>query len=118
MMPLLFYRMNIFDVLEHRQQTLKAEVNQLDTSIVERIPQEELVYELAAKYKLEIPVLEEDKTHISHREVDVDVSQDPMRMIFDKSRPFYIKGTEITFNVPFKGDPDLFQVKPGTYSLN
>src|SRR2546422_8478324 len=117
-MPLLFSRVSIFDVLEHQQQTLKAEVNQLDSSAIQRVPEQELVHNLAAKYKVEIPALEEDKAYISHREVEVDVSQDPMRMIWDRSRPFYIKGTEITVKLPFKGDPDLFQVRPSTFNLN
>jgi hypothetical protein len=115
---LLFTRANIFDVLEHQQQTLKTDVNRLSSSIIRQVPELQLVHDLAAKYKLEIPVLEEDKAYISHREVDVDVSRDPMRMIFDRGRPFFIKGTEITVRVPFKGNPDIFQIRPSTFNLN
>src|ERR1700688_4049651 len=118
MMPLLFSRLNIFDVLEHRQQTLKTDVNKLSSSSIESIPQIEVVRELATKYKFEIPVLDEDNAHISHREVDVDVSQDPMRMIWDRTQVFYIKGTEITITVPFKGDPNLFHIRPASFNLN
>jgi len=118
MMPLLFSRINIFDVLEHCQQQLKTEVNRLSSSMIQGVPELELVHDLAGRYKLEIPVLEEEKAHISHREIDVDVSQDPMRMIRDRGQPFYIRGTEITFCVPFKGDPDLFLVRPQTFNLN
>jgi len=117
-MPLLFSRVAIFDVLEHQQQALKTEVNQLDSSTIEHVTEQELVRDLAAKYKSEMPALEEDKAYTSYREVEVDVSQDPMRMIWDRSQPFYIKGTEITIGVPFKGDPDLFQIRPTTSTLN
>ena len=65
-----------------------------------------------------MPVLEDDKAYVSRREVDVDVSGDPMRMIWDRNQPFYIKGTEITVKIPFKGAPDLFQVRPQTFNLN
>jgi hypothetical protein len=117
MIPLLFSRVSIFDVLTQRQERLKVEVNKIDPAKVERDDQE-LVRDLAMKYKFEIPVLEEEKAYISHREVEVDVSRDPMRMIFDRSHPFYTKGTEIRFSVPFKGDPELFETRPTTFSLN
>ena len=118
MLPLLFYRISVFDVLQHREETLKKEVSELSSEEIESSPEDELVRNLAAKYKLETPVLEDEKAHISYREVNIDVSQDPMRMIWDRSRPSYIKGTEITFTVPFKGDPNLFQVRPTTFDMN
>jgi hypothetical protein len=114
----LFTRSDIFNVLRARQEALKAEVDQLDSSTIERVPEQELVRDLAGKYKLEMPVLEEDNAKISHREVKVDVSQDPSRLIWDRSAPFYIRGTEVTISVPFKGDPGLFQVQPSTFSSN
>jgi hypothetical protein len=117
-LPLLFYKVGVFDVLQQQQEALKNDVGQLTSAQVESVPEEELVRDLAAKYKLETPVLEDDKAHISYREVNIDVSQDPMRMIWDRSRPFHIKGTEITFTVPFKGDPNLFHVRPSTFDMN
>jgi len=114
----LFSRANIFDVLEHQKQMLKADVSRLDSSVFRDMPEEQLVHDFAAKYKLEVPVLEEDKAYMSYREMDVDVSRDPMRIIFDRSNPFYIKGTEITVRVPFKGDANMFQVRPSTFHMN
>jgi hypothetical protein len=117
-LSLLFYRVSVFDVLQQQQEKLKNEVARLSSEEIESLPEAELVRDLAAKHKLELPVLEDEKAHISHREVDVDVSRDPMRMIWDRDRPFYIKGTEMTFTVPFKGDPSLFQVRPATFDTN
>jgi len=116
--PLLFAEFNIFDVLQHQQQFLKEEIHGLDSKTVKGVPEEELVRELAAKYKFDLPVLIAESAYTSHREVEVDVSRDPMRIIFDPSRPFYIKGTEITFSVPFRGDPKFLRVRPTTFSLN
>jgi hypothetical protein len=118
MISLLFSRVNIFDVLTHQQERMKADISQLGTSVIESTSEEQLVHDLTAKFKLEMPVLEDDKAYISHREVEVDVSRDPMRMIWDRNQPFYIKGTEITVKVPFKGASDLFQVRPQTFNLN
>ena len=118
MIPLLFYKVGIFEVLQRQEELLKIHISKLSSSEVGNVVEDELVRDLAAEYKLETPVIEDEKAHISYREVDLDVSQDPMRMIWDRSHPFYIKGTEITFIVPFKGDPNLFQVRPTTYTLN
>jgi hypothetical protein len=117
-LPILFNKTNIFDVLQRRQDILKSEISKLTSVQIGSLSEEELIRSIAANYKLETPVLEDEKAHISHREVDVDVSQDPMRMIWDRSRPFYIKGTEIIFRVPFKGDPNFFHVRPSSFDLN
>jgi len=117
-LSLLFYKISIFDVLQHQLESLRSDVAQLASEEIDGLPEDELIRNLAAKYKMETPVLEDEKAHISYREVDIDVSGDPMRMIWDRSRPFYIKGTEITFTIPFKGDPNLFQVRPETFNTN
>jgi hypothetical protein len=108
----------VFDLLRHREETLKKEIEHLSADEVEGRSEDELVRDLASTYKFESPVLEDERAHISYREVNLDVSHDPMRMIWDRSRPFYIKSTEITFIVPFKGDPNLFQVRPTTFTTN
>jgi len=114
----LFIRARVFDVLERQRFTLKDEVEHLAPAMLHSSPQEELLQLLSSKYKMEIPVLEEDKAQVSYQEVDVDVSQDPMRMILDRSKPFYIKGVQIVFSVPFRGDPNFFQIQPSTFNLN
>lgn len=114
----LFSRVDIFDVLQHRQETLNEHVDQLDSGTLDGVSEQDLVQALAGDYKLEVPVLEEDKTYITHREIQRDVSGDPMRPILDRTRPFYVKATEITFHVPFKGDSDFFEIQPTTYNLN
>ncbi len=115
---LLFFNADIFSLLIQQQEQLKEEVNCLDSHALQKISEQELVHNLATRYKLEMPVLEEDKAYTDYREVDIDVSGDPMRMIFDRGRPFYLKGTEITFFLPFKGDGNLFYIRPQTFSTN
>ena len=116
--PLLFTEIGIFDVLQNQQSLLKKEIESLSPERIESLPEVELIRELASKYKLEVPVLIEDSAYTSHREIDVDVSHDPMRMIFDRGQPFYIRGTEIVISIPFKGDSNCFRIRPSTYTLN
>lgn len=113
--PYLFSGPEIFSLLENHRRQLKEEISRLSPTVLEQISEQDLVRELAAKYKLELPVLEEDKTYITHQEIDIDVSRDPMRMVLDRRRPFYIKGVEVTYHVPFKGDRDLFHIRPATF---
>jgi TIR domain-containing protein len=117
-MPLLFSNASIFDVIQHQQQMLKEEIEELDSSALNSVPGWELVHSLASKYKMEVPALAEENAYISHREAKVDVSRDPMRLIFDRSQPFYVKGVEITFSVPFRGDPNFFLIRPTTFTVN
>jgi hypothetical protein len=44
------------------------------------------------------------------------VSHDFNRAIFDRSEPFYVKGTAITYIVPFDGDISLFRYRPNALS--
>lgn len=115
---LLFSRVSVFNVLQHQEQTLRDEVSRLDATIIQSIPQEDLVHRLAGNYKLELPVLVEEKAYVTHRETKVDVSRDPFRILLDWNSSPYIKGTEITVHVPFRGDPNIFEVQPTTYNLN
>src|SRR5450759_3193172 len=116
--PFLFADVSIFDVQQHQQMQLKRELERLDPATVERVNEEEVIRQVAVQYKMDVPVLVEDSAYTSHREVDVDVSRDPMRIIFDRSQPFYIRGTEITISVPFKGNPEFFRIRPSTFTMN
>ena len=59
-----------------------------------------------------MPVLHEDRIVVSQEETKIDVSRDPMRLIRDRSRPFYIPGTVVEVTVPFSGDSDAFKIRP------
>lgn len=65
-----------------------------------------------SEFAIVVPVLDEASITVSEEESDVDVSRDPMRAIWDRSRPVYIKGTKLTLHVPFEGDPGLFNCAP------
>jgi len=117
---LLFYgKGSLRDFFEQRKLELKREVENLDSNYILTVSEEDFCQYLIAKYSLHSPEIHEDKICVyDPKEVDVDVSQDPMRAIFDRSKPFYIKGVQVTFAVPFEGDGELFQYQPSTFTLN
>ncbi len=73
---------------------------------------------LVKKYRVDVPKLDRDGIVADQRETRIDVSRDPRRWIDDRSRPFYITGTEVEITIPFDGDETAFRVQPNTFSLN
>ena len=99
----LFNKVDIFNVLEHQKQGLK-EVFQAVTNAELDADPVAVASRLLEEFGINVPVLEEDKKVAETKEAQVDVSRDPTRFIRDRSRPFYVGGTEITVIVPFRGE--------------
>jgi hypothetical protein len=116
-MGLLFNRIDVFSVSEHCKQELKGAFQKVSNEEIDSDPIA-VAGRLIEDFSLDVPVLEEDKKYATTKEVQVDVSRDPRRFITDRSRPFYINGTEIRIIVPFQGDPGMFGVQPSSFTLN
>jgi len=56
--------------------------------------------------------------HVDYGEQQIDVSGDRQRFILDRSNPFLIPGTRLTFTVQFTGDGHLFDVQPQNFSFS
>lgn len=112
---LLFSSVSVFDVLEGQKQRLRDELQRIHLS---RLDDGELPKRLANEYGMDIPVLDESRKYAKKEETQVDVSRDPMRFISDRSRPFYMPGTELSIFVPFAGDPGVFNVRPSSFDMN
>ena len=65
---------------------------------------------------MDAPRLRDGETTVDQSETKIDVSQDRDRYIRDRSQPFHIVGTAITFFVPFDGEGDLFKCQPSSYT--
>ena len=77
---------------------------------------EETLATYIERFRLDVPQL--DRAGISQlpsEEIDIDVSQDPMRAVFDRSRPHYLKGTAVRIAVPFTGEAELFKYGTSYY---
>ena len=120
MQDLLFYRNgDLRDYLEKRKSALKEELEGMEPNYVLNVSEEDLCRYLVSKYLLEAPSIRENEIYVyDQSEVDIDVSQDPMRHIIDRSRPFYIKGMSVIIAAPFDGDGGLFQYRPSTFTYN
>ncbi|HPO87474.1 MAG TPA: hypothetical protein PLN86_16670 [Candidatus Hydrogenedentes bacterium] len=79
---------------------------------------EDLFQYFVAEYKVNPIRIFEDQISVDQAETKIDVSQDQLRLIHDRSEPFYVNGTRVTFFVPFEGDKTLLYCRASTFSFN
>jgi hypothetical protein len=120
MQDLLFYgHGELRDYFEAVKEAAKKEVEAIDTNSILNSSEEDFVRHFADKYSIEPPILDPDNKCISAPfDVDIDVSQDRMRAVFDRSRPCYVKGVTLTVSVPFTGDGTFFKYTPSPYTMS
>lgn len=78
---------------------------------------EDLCDSFEEEYRINVPGIKESEITVEQAEADVDISRDPRRMVFDRSRPLYVRGTAISFSVPFDGDAALFSCRPSHFTM-
>ena len=115
---MLFHRFELRAALEELDNKLTQSVEAVSASeILSRSP-DHLAEELCQAFRIDPPVLRESAIQASQKETQVDVSQDPRRFISDRSVPFHLPGTTVSFHVPFDGDPELFGARPSSFTLS
>ena len=115
---MLFRRFELRAALEERDNKLTGSVESVSASeILSRAP-DHMAEELCDAFRVEPPVLRESDIQASQEEAQVDVSHDPQRFILDRSSPFYLSGTRVSFHVPFDGDPELFGAQPSSFTFS
>jgi hypothetical protein len=114
----LFRNMSIFDVLEYQKRAINEEVHKLDPDYLLGVSEQDLVASLIDQFRMNVPVLKEDEIYVAdHGDTRIDVSQDPARLIYDRSYSHYVTGTRTIIAVPFEGDASFFAIQPQTYTL-
>ncbi len=113
----LFSERSLSDWLAQREAEAVAAARSIPPQRVLQVPEPDLVDELMERYEASPPILRlEERYTGGAQDVEIDVSQDPRRVIFDRERPAYISGTRVTVHVPFDGDPALFRFAPSTFT--
>jgi len=101
----------------HRQMV--TEISSLEVNHFLTTDLGQLRETLYQRHVLIPPVLKEDqRSQTAPCDAEIDVRHDTNRMIFDRSRPVYVRGTSFTVHVPFEGDSELFMHSPSTVSSN
>jgi hypothetical protein len=114
----LFSKVSWHVVERHQLQEMHKAIAELDGTRLLNTSVEDLVLYFENKFQIEIPNLLTEEIVVDQRETKIDVSRDQNRMIYDRSRPFHIAGTEIEVEIPFTGEAEAFKVQPTTYTMS
>jgi len=115
---LLFNTYQIYQVLQGQTEAVKKKVQSIAADKLLNASEHDLVQALIEEFRLSVPAIKTEEIYIAHSgETRVDVSGDPMRVIFTPG-PFYVPGSQTVIAVPFDGDAELFKVQPQSYTLN
>ncbi len=115
---LLFSEYDLRAVLDTQLEKVDGEVIAIDKSRFETETDELLSASVASRLVVSPVELLEDKISASAADAKVDVRYDPNRATFDRSRPVYLDGLEVTYHLPFVGDEKLLRCCPSTFTLN
>jgi hypothetical protein len=114
----LFSQYDLRGVIEAQKKRISDGIETVAANRLLNTTAESWVEYFRSRFELHTPAIDEGGITVDQSEAKVDVSRDHNRMIFDRSRPFYLKGTEVTVFVPFTGEEDLFKCAPSTRTLN
>jgi hypothetical protein len=114
----LFSNASWHDLERHQLQEMQKAIAALDGNRLLNTSVEDLVLYFEQKFQIEIPTLLTEEIVVDQRETQIDVSRDHNRMIYDRSRPFHIAGTEVEVEIPFTGEAEAFKVQPTTYTIS
>jgi hypothetical protein len=106
----------LWDVIELRRREILKEIDSLAPNYILNANLEDLCEYFEKKYHYDVTILKMDGVCFEQDEADIDISQDLHRAIFDRSQPFNLKGTRVTFIVPFDGDHMLFRYRPSAFT--
>ncbi len=100
----LFSTHNLADDIEHRRKKMREEIGNLTSSELKAKEDSMWLDHFEQEYRFEVPQIQHDKIQSERREVDVDVSGDPNRNLFRDSGPILVRGSEVTYFVPYEGE--------------
>ena len=115
---LLFSEYDLRDVLANQLSSVGDRVIKIHQERFERESDEMLAAAVASELVVAPLELTEEEISVSSRDSKVDVSQDFNRAVFDRTRPAYVDGIEVTYHVPFRGDKELLRCSPDTFTFS
>jgi hypothetical protein len=115
---MLFRSVSILDLLPDQGLRVKAKIQSLAPNYILNASEEDLITSLVNEFTLDIPAIDEPGIHVDYGEEQIDISGDARRLIYDRTRPFHVAGTRITFIIPFTGDGNLLNVQPQNFTFS
>lgn len=113
-----FAELDLRKVMEYREKQMIEEIDGFSENQVLNTAPEDLVQFVVEKYRIEPVRLLKDQMRADVDDVQVDVSRDPHRVVFNRSKPLMRPGTATTVEIPFEGEEDLFRCVASKRSLS
>lgn len=114
---LLFSEYDLRGTLENQLTSVEPKVRAVDPEEFRKATDDFLAASIASELVVSPIEVMDDEISVSSRDAQIDVSYDPNRHFFEPG-PHYVAGLEVTYHVPFKGDAELLQCRPGQFTLN
>jgi hypothetical protein len=115
---LLFNTYDLMSVLENQKAKISEVVSKMSKENLSEGSLAEIESTVLKDIQVDQIILTEDEITVDQIETKIDVSRDPMRAIFDRSRPFFIDGIKVIYYLPFTGDSELFKCRPNQFNFN
>jgi len=103
---------------QHQRQEMARDIESMDGNRLLNSAVDDLAKYFAEKYQVAVPELDMGNLVVDHRETEIEVRGESLRMVMGRSQPSYVKGTEVEAEIPFTGDAEAFKVQPNPFSLN
>ena len=110
----LFSSSDWYSIKDRTLSGLRNAIDAIDEDRFLNTPPDSLCGSFLEKYRIDVPVLDEDSITVAQHEVPVDVSRNPARYSRNWPRSYYANDTIIEVDVPFSGDAEMFYVQPST----
>lgn len=115
---LLFVTSNLSQQLEMTSKSARDEVESLDANRLLNTAPEDLKRYLVEKHSVTPITLRRAEWYADVQDIKIDVRLDPMRGVYDRSRPVFIAGERTEVRIPFDGEAELFYSQPNSSTLN
>lgn len=103
--------------LESHTNALRQEIDRLEETRFLNTAPGDLTNYLIDKYRVDpVAIKPRDEWTSDQQEIQIDVRNDPFRMIMDRSRPALVPGQRIEIFIPFDGEADVLRLKPATFT--
>ncbi len=113
----LFAQQRLNSHIDGLKEGIPRALAKMDKDYLLKASETDLCESLVSERRLDVPVLLRDQAEVLEpQDAQIDVSQEPRRVIFDRSKPFYVTGTSVTVAVPFRGPKEAFHFQPSTFS--
>lgn len=114
----LFAQGHLPNVVEAQSNKMCSEIDAYEPDYVLNVNLHEMCDFLEQKYRIEPLCLKVESITTDHGEANVKSDLDLWGIVDPLGGPRYVKGTFVTFIVPFEGDPSLFKLRPATHNVS